>query len=95
MDKILINHNTANDGNILLSPVIIEAIQNDAQIKALLKLLNDLVQCHSPKYVLKTNGEFEVVYSEEYNSLFAKFIEQIEFRQSQIVSTYRWNQKSQ
>jgi hypothetical protein len=30
------------------------------------------------------------VYSEEYNRLFAKFIEQIEHRQSQLVSAYNW-----
>jgi hypothetical protein len=85
--------NEAQNGNFakpMLSPVVLEAILNDAQIKALQKGLNDLVQYQSPKYVLKTNGEFEVVYSEEYNRLFAKFIEQIEHRQSQIVSAYNW-----
>ena len=53
MDKLSINHSTTNDGNMLLSPVVLEAIQNDAQIKALQKGLNDLVQHQSPKYVLK------------------------------------------
>ena len=91
MDKLSINHSTTNDGNMLLSPVVLEAIQNDAQIKALQKGLNDLVQYQSPKYVLKTNGELEAMHSsEEYNRLFAKYVEQIEHRQSQIVSAYNW-----
>lgn len=90
MEKHSNNHNTANDGNMLLSPVVLEAIQNDAQIKALQKGLNDLVQHESPKYVLKTNGELEAVHSDEYNRLFAKFVELIEHRQSQIVSAYNW-----
>lgn len=88
MEKHSNNHNTANHGNMLLSPVVLEAIQNDAQIKALQKGLNDLVQHQSPKYVLKTNGELESVHSEEYNRLFAKFVEQIEHRHSQIASAY-------
>lgn len=37
----------------MLSPVVLEAIQNDAQIKALNKRLHDLVQYQYPKYVLK------------------------------------------
>ena len=44
MEKHSINNNTANDGNMLLSPVVLEAIQNDAQIKALqdqIKALDD------------------------------------------------------
>lgn len=90
MEKHSNNHNTANDGNMLLSPVVLEAIQNDAQIKALQKGLNDLVYHESPKYVLKTNGELEAVHSDEYNRLFAKFVERIKHRQSQIVSAYNW-----
>lgn len=74
--------------NTMLSPVVLEAIQNDAQIKALQKRLSDLVRYQLPKHVLKTNGEVEVVYSEEYNRLFAKIVEQIEHRQSQIMSYY-------
>lgn len=84
------NTEARNDGNTMLSPVVLEAIQNDAQMKVLYKGLNDLVQNQSPKYILKTNGELEAVCSDDYNKLFAKFIEQIEHRQSQIVSAYNW-----
>lgn len=90
MEKNSINHNTANDGNMLLSPVVLKAIQNDAQIKALNQRLNELIQHQSPKYVLKTNGDFEPVNSEEFNRLFEKITQEIEHRQSQIVSAYNW-----
>jgi hypothetical protein len=90
MEKHSINKNTANDGNMLLSPVVLEAIQNDAQIKALNQRLNELIQHQSPKYILKTNGDFEPVYSEEFNRLFEKIKQEIEHRQSQIVSAYNW-----
>lgn len=79
---------TRNDGNTMLLPVVLEAIHNDVQMKALYKWLNDLIQNQSLKYILKTNCELEAVHSEEYNKLFAKFIEQIEHRQSQVVSAY-------
>ncbi len=90
MEKHTINHNTANDGNMMLSPVVLETIQNDAQIKALNQRLNELIQNQSPKYVLKTNGDFEAVNSEEFNRLFVKITQEIEHRQSQIVSAYNW-----
>jgi hypothetical protein len=90
MDKHSMNHTTANDGNMLLSPVVLEAIQNDAQIKALNQRLNELIQHQSPKYILKTNGDFEPVNSEDFNRLFEKITQEIEHRQSQIVSAYNW-----
>ena len=68
----------------------LEAIQNDAQIKALNNRLNDLLQHQSPKYVLKTNGDFELVYGEEFNRLFEKITQEIKHRQSQIMSAYNW-----
>lgn len=90
MDKHLINNNTANDGNMLLSPVVLEAIQNDAQIKALNQRLNDLIQYNSPRWVQQTNGEFKAVNSFQFDEAFEKIKQEIEHRQSQIVSAYNW-----
>jgi lipid A disaccharide synthetase len=90
MEKHSINYNTTNDGNMLLSLVVLEAIQKDVQIKALNQRLNDLLQHQSPKYIIKTNGDFEAVHSEEFNRLFEKIKQEIEHRQSQIVSAHNW-----
>ena len=90
MGKHSINHNTTNDGNMLLSPVVLEAIQNDAQIKALNQRLNDLVQYNSPRWVQQTNGEFKAVNSLQFDEAFEKIKQEIEHRQSQIVSAYNW-----
>ena len=90
MEKHSINHNTASDGNMLLSPAVLEAIQNDAQIKALNQRLNDLVQYNSPRWVQQTNGEFKAVNSVQFDEAFEKIKQEIEHRQSQIVSAYNW-----
>ena len=90
MEKHSINHNTDNDGNMLSSPVVLEAIQNDAQIKALNQRLNDLVQYNSPRWVQQTNGEFKAVNSLQFDKEFKKIKQEIEHRQSQIVSAYNW-----
>jgi len=39
--------------------------------------LDYLVRYNYPKYTFKTNGELEIVNSEEYNKLFNKYIEEI------------------
>ena len=90
MEKHSINHSTANDGNMLLSQVVLEAIQNDAQIKALQKGLNDLYKYSTPKYVMQTNGEVNAVNSKEFDEAVANIVEQIELRQQQIISAYNW-----
>jgi hypothetical protein len=90
MEKHSINHSTANDGNILLPPVVLEAIQNDAQIKALNQRMNDLYKYSTPKYVMQTNGEINAVNSKEFDEAVAKIVEQIELRQQQIISAYNW-----
>lgn len=90
MEKHSINHSIANDGNMLLSPVVLEAIQNDAQIKALNQRLNELVQYNSPRWVQETNGEFKAVNSAQFDEAFEKIKQEIQHRQSQIVSAYNW-----
>ena len=74
----------------MLSPVVLEAIQNDAQIKALNQRMNDLYKYSTPKYVMQTNGEINAVNSKEFDEAVANIVEQIELRQQQIISAYNW-----
>ena len=55
--------NSAINYDRMLSPVVLEAIQNDAQIKALNQRMNDLYTYSTPKYVMQTNGEINAVNS--------------------------------
>ena len=82
--------NSAINYDRMLSPVVLEAIQNDAQIKALNKRMNDLYKYSTPKYVMQTNGEINAVNSKEFDEAVAKIVEQIELRQQQILSAYNW-----
>ena len=84
------NTEARNDGNTMLSPVVLEAIQNDAQIKALNQRMNDLYIYSTPKYVMQTNGELNAVNSKEFDEAVANIVEQIELRQQQIISVYNW-----
>ena len=78
-------------GSFLLTPVISEAIINDAQIIALNQKLNQLCQFSSPTYVMKTDGKISAVNSEQFDKAFTEIIEQIELRQRQIVAAYNWH----
>ena len=84
------NMNSAINHTAMLSPVVLEAIQNDAQIKALNQRINDLYKYSTPKYVMQTNGEINAVNSKEFDEAVAKIVEQIELRQQQIISAYNW-----
>lgn len=77
-----------NVSHRLLELVINDAIYNDVEIRVLQKSLSDLVQRQPLKYLLKTNGEIEVVHTEGYNRQFAEIVERIEHRQMQIISAY-------
>ena len=81
---------TAVNYDRLLSPVVLEAIQSDAQIKALNQRMNDLYKYSTSKYVMQTNGEINAVNSKEFDESVAKIVEQIELRQQQIISAYNW-----
>jgi hypothetical protein len=83
--------NSAINYDRMLSPVVLESIQNDAQIKALNQMMNDLYKYSSPKYVMQTNGEINAVNSKEFDDAVEKIAEQIELRQQQIVSAYNWH----
>jgi hypothetical protein len=81
------------NGNIakpVLSEVVLEAILNDAQIKALNQRLNELLQYNSPRYVQQTNGEFKAVNSVQFDETFEKIKQQIVLRQEQIMSAYNF-----
>ena len=82
--------NSAINYDRLLSPVVLEAIQNDAQIKALNQRMNDLYKYSTPKYVMQTNGEVNAVNSKEFDEAVAKIVEQIKLRQQQIMYAYNW-----
>lgn len=80
--------NSAINYDRMLSPVVFEAIQNDAQIKALNQGMNDLYKYSTPKYVMQTNGEVNAINSKEFDEAVANIVEQIELRQQQIMSAY-------
>lgn len=82
--------NSAINYDRMLSPVVLEAIQNDAQINALNQRMNDLYKYSTPKYVIQTNGEINAVNSKEFDEVVAKIVEQIKLRQQQIMSAYNW-----
>ena len=85
-----IGTNSAINYDRMLSPVVLEAIQNDAQIKALNQRMNDLYIYSTPEYVMQTNGELNAVNSKEFDEAVANIVEQIELRQQQIISVYNW-----
>ena len=89
-ENLQIGTNSAINYDHTLSPVVLEAILNDAQIKALNQRMNDLYKYSTPKYVMQTNGEINAVNSKEFGEAVAKIVEQIELRQQQIVSAYNW-----
>lgn len=89
-EKLQTGTNLAINYDRMLSPVVLEAIQNDAQIKALNQKMNDLYKYSTPKYVMQTNGKINAVNSKEFDEAVAKIIEQIELRQQQIMSAYNW-----
>lgn len=83
------DENSAINYDHMLSPVVLEAILNDAQIKALNQRMNDLYKNSTLNYVMQTNGELNAVNSKEFDEAVAKIVEQIELRQQQIISAYK------
>ena len=88
-ENLQIGTNSAINYDHTLSPVVLEAILNDAQIKALNQRMNDLYKYSTPKYVMQTNGEINAVNSKEFGEAVAKIVEQIELRKQQIISAYK------
>ena len=82
--------NSAINYDRMVSPVVLEAIQNDVQIKALNQRMNDLYKYSTPKYVMQTNGEINAVNSKEFDEAVENIVELIELRQQQIMSACNW-----
>ena len=83
--------NTNKNGNCanrVLSPVVVEALQNDKRLKELYSRLNELYTKAIPKVIQVSEYEFKATYGDEFNELVAKFHQEINFRQEQIVSFY-------
>ena len=89
-ENLQIGTNSAINYDRMLSSVVLEAILNDAQIKALNQRMYDLCRYSTPKYVMQTNGEVSAVNSKEFDEAVAKIVEQIELRQQQIISACNW-----
>lgn len=85
------NHNRplfSNKGNTMLSPVVVNALQNDARLKELYKRINELYSKAIPKVIEVSPTEFKVTYGDEFNKLVTNFQQEINFRQDQIVSFF-------
>ena len=89
-ENLQIGTNSAINYDRMLSPVVLEAILNDAQIKALNQMMNDLYRYSTPKYVMQTNGEVHAVNSKEFDEAVANIVERVESRQQQIISACNW-----
>lgn len=74
--------------NIVLSPVVVEAIQNDKHLKELYKRLGEIHSKAFPIVVQVSPNEFKASYGDDFNELIAKIHQEINFRQEQIVSFY-------
>ncbi len=75
-------------GNNVLSPVVVEVLQNDTHLKELYKRLGEVHSKAFPIVVQVSPTEFKTSYSDEFNELIAKIHQQINFRQEQILSFY-------
>lgn len=74
--------------NIVLSPVVVEALQSDKHLVELYKRLNELHSKAIPKVIQVSPTEFKAAYGDEFNELVAKIHQEINFRQEQIMSFY-------
>ena len=75
-------------GNNVLSPVVVEVLQNDTHLKELYKRLGEIHSKEFPIVVQVSPNEFKASYSDEVNELIDKLHQEINFRQEQILSFY-------
>ena len=83
--------NTNKNGNFanrVLSPVVVEALQNDKHLKELYKRLGEIHSKAFPIVVQVSPTVFKASYGDEFNELIEKIHQEINFRQEQIVSFY-------
>ena len=83
-----LNTTPAIVGNNVLSPVVVEALQNDTHLKELYKRLGEVHSKAFPIVVQVSPTEFKASYSDEFNEVIAKIHQEINFRQEQILSYY-------
>ena len=83
-----INAKTPNCINIVLSPVVVETIQNDKHLVELYKRLNELYSTETPQVIQVSTTEFRANYSDVFNELVSRIQSEINHRQEQIISFY-------
>ena len=79
---------TPNCINIVLSPVVVEALQNDKHLVELYKRLNELYSKAIPQVIQVSTTEFRNNYPDVFNELVSRIQTEINHRQEQIISFY-------
>lgn len=74
--------------NIVLSPVVVEALQNDKHLVELYKRLNELYSKAIPQVIQVSTTEFRDNYPDVFNELVSRIQTEINHRQEQIISFY-------
>ena len=77
--------------NILLSPVVVEALQNDKHLVELYKRLNELYSKAIPQVIQVSPTKFRANYPDVFNELVSRIQTEINHRQEQIISFYNFN----
>ena len=74
--------------NIVLSHVVVEALQNDKHLVELYKRLNELYSKAIPQVIQVSPTEFKAKYPDVFNELVSQIQSEINHRQEQIISFY-------
>lgn len=77
-----------NCTNIVLSPAVVEALQNDKHLVDLYKRLNELYSKVIPDVIQVSPTEFRANYPDVFNELVSRIQSEINHRQEQIISFY-------
>ena len=77
--------------NILLSPVVVEALQNDKHLVELYKRLNELYSKAIPQVIQVSPTKFRANYPDVFNELVSRIQTEINHRQEQIISFHNFN----
>lgn len=82
------NEQNPNCINIVLSPVVVKALQNDKHLVELHKRLNELYSKAIPQVIQVSPTEFKAKYPDVFNELVSRIQSEINHRQEQIISFY-------
>ena len=74
--------------NIVLSPVVVKALQNDKHLVELYKRLNELYSKAIPQVIQVSPTEIKAKYPDVFNELVSRIQSEINHRQEQIISFY-------